>query len=127
MGLLNKVLDGVLKEVTGKETLRLSVDDLIEIVDKEFILGSDDEYLKQLSKTAKGGIAGKKIDSKDKRYVLEIGALQRGMLITGRRKTVWVFDNETNKYYQLDKDRHWKKFYKAVLSSVNSEKIRRNR
>ena len=52
---------------------------------------------------------------------------QSGVLIFGNRKTVWIKDIEANKFYQLDKDRKWKKFYKSVLGEINMEKINRNR
>ncbi|MBR0277864.1 MAG: hypothetical protein IJQ50_05350 [Clostridia bacterium] len=69
----------------------------------------------------------KKLESKNGRYLLQVGGTQRGVLLLGKRKTVWVKDMEANKFYQLDKDRKWKKFYKSVLGEINMERINRNR
>ena len=128
MGLLNQIEDVAIKKITKKETVRLSCDELVKIVKEEFIYGADDEYLKKVCKTAKGGsvITKKQLVSANGRYKLEVGNIQRGMMF-GIRKTVWVFDDETNKFYQLEKDRHWKKFYKATQSAINLEKINRDR
>lgn len=129
MGVFEKFEDAVTKGLSGKETIRVPFEQLSKIVYDEFIKGSDDEFLEKVKKTAKDGcmFTEKKLESKDGRYLLQVGCTQSGVLIFGNRKTVWIKDIEANKFYQLDKDRKWKKFYKSVLGEINMEKINRNR
>ncbi|MDD6563928.1 MAG: hypothetical protein PUF08_02480 [Clostridiales bacterium] len=128
MGLLDKVVDKAVEKYTKKETIRISCEQMAEIVREEFIKGADEEFLRKVSKTAKGGgvITQKNLESKNERYTLHVGCIQAGVAF-GRRKVVWIQDNQANKFYQLDKDRNWKKFYKAVDSDVKMERVNRNR
>lgn len=129
MGVFEKFEDAVTKGLGGKETIRVPYEQMAKIVRDEFISGADDEFLEKVKKTAKGGslFTEKKLESKTGRYLFYVGNLQRGFLLLGKRKTVWIKDIEANKFYQLDKDRYWKKFYKAVLGEINMEKINRSR
>lgn len=128
MGLFDRLEDMAVEKFAKKETVRLPFEQVAEIVKDEFIKGADDEFLNKVAKTAKGGniFTDKKLESKTGRYLLFVGHTQNGIMF-GRRKTVWIEDTETNKFYQLDKDRRWKKFYKAVDSAVKMEKINRGR
>lgn len=128
MGLLNKVSDSVVQKITKKETIRIPYEQLSEIVNDEFIKGADDDFLKQVRTTAKGGgmITQKNLTSKSERYTLYVGSWNYNWLF-GRRKQTYIFDNSENKFYQLNKDRHWKKFYKAVDAAIQAEKINRTR
>lgn len=127
MGIIDKVSDLVIGGITKKETIRLPYEELTKIVTEEFITGADDAYLAKVIKTAKGGfIINKDMKSQNERYDFHVGIRGRGLpWFTG--KPVWIFDNEANKYYQLDKDKKWKKFYKAIGVAVKMEKINRNR
>ena len=129
MGVFEKFEDALTKGVSGKETIRVPFEQMSKFVCDEFIKGNDDEFLEKVKKTAKGGnmFTEKKLESKNGRYLLQVGGTQRGVLLLGKRKTVWVKDMEANKFYQLDKDRKWKKFYKSVLGEINMERINRNR
>jgi len=57
---------------------------------------------------------------------LYVGGWNRGWIF-GISKMIYILDSELNKFYQLDKDRSWKKFYKTVNTDVELEKINRNR
>ena len=126
MGLLDKVSDSVLKKVTKKETVRVNYEQLTEIVKEHFITGADDEFLNKVLKTAKGGgvFTQRFLKSNSERYTFFVGGGNRWFL--GREKQSYVFDNVENKFYKLDKDRHWKKFYRAVAAAVTTEKMSRN-
>lgn len=127
MGLLNKFLDSAVALTTGQETVRIPYDALAKIVQEEFVVGSDDTYLEQVRKTAKGGVFfPKELLSENGRYTLRVGAFQRGFWLL-RSKAAWILDNEQNKFYQLDKDRRWSKFYAAVDTAVKMEMINRDR
>ena len=129
MGIFEKFEDAISKRVSGNETIRIPFEQMSKLVYDEFIKGNDDEFLEKVKKTAKGGcmFTEKKLESKTGRYLLQVGGTQRGVLLLGKRKTVWIKDTEANKFYQLDKDSKWKKFYKSVLGEINMEKVNRNR
>ena len=127
MGLLNKLGDLAVKGMTRAETVRVPYEELAKFVDAEFIRGADDGFLAQVKKAAKGGVLfPKELKSVNKRYDFRVGTRPNGLLWLSS-KPVWVFDNEVNKFYQLDKNLHWKKFYKAVEAFIAREKINRNR
>ncbi len=126
MGILDNLSDKAVGKFTKKETIRLTYDKMVELIKTDFINGADEEFLNMILKTAKGGnfFTEKKLESKNGRYLFYVGNLQRG-IIFGKRKTVWIKDDEANKFYQLDKDRYWKKFYLLVDSAIKMEKINR--
>jgi len=128
MGLLDNISDTITSKVSKKETIRLQYSQLAEMVKDEFIVGADDEFLNQVVKTAKGGgvFTERNLLSKDERYLLYVGGWNRGWIF-GISKMIYILDSELNKFYQLDKDRSWKKFYKTVNTDVELEKINRNR
>lgn len=122
MGLFEKIGDMAVKGLTKSETKRLPYDELVKMVEKEFIVGADDNFLKNVIKTAKGQIfAGfKELKSADERYTLHVGSRPNGALLLSS-KPVWVYDNQEDKFYQLDKNIRWKKFYKAVEAIVKNK------
>lgn len=130
MGLIDKLGDKAVEKFAKKETIRLSFEQVAEIVNREFIIGADDEFLSQVIKTAKGGaVKAWTLVSKNGRYEMRVAGDIPNILdlLLGRKKVVWVEDNEANKFYQLDKDRKWKKFYKAVETACKMERINRSR
>lgn len=127
MGFIDKMSDMVIGGITKKETIRLPYEELAKIVTDEFIKGADDAWLGKVLKTAKGGfVITKDMKSKNERYDFHVGTRPHG-LVWLASKPVWILDNEANRFYQLDKDTKWKKFYKAIEVAVNMEKINRNR
>lgn len=128
MGIFENLSDKAVEKFANKETIRVPYEQIVEILKEEFIVGADDEFLQKVLKTSKGGnfFTEKKLESKTGRYLFHVGNLQRG-IIFGKHKVVWIQDNEANKFYQLDKDRYWKKFYKSVDAAIKMEKINRNR
>lgn len=80
MGLLNWLEDTTTKAATGMETVRISYESLAKIIEKEFISGADEAFLKQVKKTAKGGfVFNKELITANERYKFHVGALQRGL------------------------------------------------
>lgn len=128
MSIFENLSDKAVAKFAKKETIRVPYEQIVEILKDEFITGADDEFLQKVLKTAKGGsfFTSKKLESVSGRYLFHVGILQRG-IIFGKRKCVWIQDNEANKFYQLDKDRYWKKFYKSADAAIKMEKINRNR
>ncbi len=128
MGIFENLSDRAVEKFAKKETIRVPYEQIVELVKEEFIADANDEFLQKVLKTSKGGnfFTSKKLESASGRYLLHVGNLQRG-IIFGKRKCVWIQDNETNKFYQLDKDRYWKKFYKSTDAAIKMEKINRSR
>lgn len=127
MGLMGKMSDKVIGCIAKKETIRLPYEELAKIVTDEFINGADDTWLAKVVKTAKGGFFFQKdMKSKTGRYDFHVGTRPHG-LVWLASKPVWVLDNQENKFYQLDKNAKWKRFYKAIDAAVKMEKINRNR
>jgi len=127
MGIFDKAGDLLVKKLTNKETVRLPYDKLTEIVNEEFIMGADDEFLDKVLKTAKGGFfkfSERQLESASERYTLKVGSWNDEIPLG---KVTYVIDNVENKFYQLDKDSRWKKFYKSVEAAVQMEKINRTR
>lgn len=121
MGLFNKISDVVSGAVSKTETIRVSIEELADIVAKEFIYGSDKSFLIKVKKTAKGGVVvTKQLKSKDERFEFHVGARPHG-LIWLASKPVWVYDKAERKFYQLDKNINWKKFYKVIEARIEEE------
>ena len=127
MGLLDKLFDKAAEKLSGKETIRLPYEQMVGLVKDEFITGAEDEYLDYVLKIAKGMWYKKdgknffNLLSSNGRYLFKV------LKVSGSKKSVWIEDNETGKFYQLDKDKDWKKFYKEIETAVKMEKINRNR
>ena len=127
MGLFDKLFDKAAEKLSGKETIRLPYEQMAGLVKDEFITGAEDEYLDYVLKIAKG--MWYKKDGKDFFNLLSSNGryLFKVLKVSGSKKSVWLEDNETGKFYQLDKDKDWKKFYKEIETAVKMEKINRNR
>ena len=126
MGFIDKLSDKVISGITEKETIRLPYEELAKIVTDEFIKGAEDAWLDKVLKTAKGGfVIAKDMKSINESYDFHVGTRPNG-LVWLASKPVWVLDNEANRFYQLDKDTKWKKFYKAIEAAVNMEKQQRS-
>lgn len=127
MGLISKLGDAVVKGVTDTQTIRVPYDALAQIVTEEFISGAEDDFLAKVLKTAKGGFFfPKEMKSQNERYDFHVGT-RPSRCAWLNSKPVWLLDHEANKFYQLDKNIRWKKFYKAIKTAVQMEKINRNR
>lgn len=125
MGLSDFLADKIVKKVTGAETIRFSTDAMCELVKEHFIQGADDVFLESVRKTAKGNFFTRAIlVSKNNRYELRVENTRIGMLCR-IEKSVYVLDHEKNVFYQLDKDKNWKKFYAKTDNLIKLEKINR--
>lgn len=118
MGLIEKISDKAIGGLIKTETVRVSYEELAEIIKREFIDGQDDVYLSQVLKTAKGGfLFDKNLKSKNLRYDFHVGTRPHG-LVWLNSKPAWVFDNEEHKFYQLDKNIKWKKLYSLIVHEI---------
>ena len=126
MGLSNFLADKIVKRVSGAETVRISADALCELVKEHFIMGADDAFLEEVRKTAKGGGIFKNMEllSKNQRYKFFVSNIKK-VTIFGIPKNVWILDQEKNVFYELEKEKHWKRFYMTVENMIKLEKINR--
>ncbi len=125
MGLLDKLSDQAVSGLIEAETVRIHFEEMAALVEREFIVGSDTAVLEKVLKTAKGGfILEKEMQSFNKRFLFHVGARPHG-LIWLNSKPVWVFDRDENRFYQLDRDLKWKKFYSLIDSAIRTEKKNR--
>ena len=126
MGLVDKLSDKIVKKATKTETIRLPYPQLVEVVKKKLLENANEETLNSVLKTAKGGhyfSKGKSFVTPDEKFEFHVGPTQSNYLF-GRCKSTWILDKEADKFYQLDKDRHWKKFYKELETAIKMMKIR---
>lgn len=122
MGFFNELKDAAFDGIMNTETVRLPWEELVKIVQQEFIIGEDETFLDEVQKTAKGAIVGyKETVSKNGRYKFRVGARPQGALLISS-KPVWIFDIEEKRFYQLDKDIKWKSFYDGIVQEINIEK-----
>lgn len=131
MGILDRLGDKAVEKITKRETIRLPFDQMAQLVQDWFIAKADDEYLEAVGRTAKcaGVFPVRKMTSKDEKYNWRVEKLRWSIfdVIRGRRKVVWILDVDAKKFYQLDKDKDWKKFYNAVDTAIKMEKVNRNK
>lgn len=127
MGFFDRLSDKAVEKFSGKETIRLPYEQMVGLVKDEFITGADDEYLGYVLKIAKGlwykkdGEDFFNLISANGRYLFKV------LKVSGSKRSVWIEDHEANKFYQLDKDKDWKKFYKEIETAIKMEQINRSR
>lgn len=113
-GLVNTIADSVVEKVSGIKTMAMSVEELTDLISSIYIDGVSEEGKNELKKAIKGGLFRDVIlKSKDGRYTLLVGSYQI-YYAPFTRRTVWIEDHEMKVYYQLAKDRWYKKLKAAV-------------
>ncbi len=122
MSILDKGIDMFVNKVTGKETVRIEPEQLMNMVKEKFISEADEKEFKKLKKMSRGPIIGKEIISKNGRYSFVVGSGD----VLGLERTVWVQDLEDKCFYQIY-DRKWRKFKKLFIKALNEEIINKRR
>ena len=113
-----------LVEATGKKYERVSYEQMVEMVNRLFIQGSDDDFLKKVKSTAKGSFAGTTIHeltSPSGQQSLRVVPVMGSFVILLMGKDVTLIDEEAQCVYDI-KTREWKKFYKEIEVSITIEK-----
>ena len=121
VGIIDTILDAGVKKISGRENIRITPEQLAQIVYEKFIQGADSLFLTKITKIMNSKFCGGKIVSKDERYRLELGPVQAG-IIFGVRRTVWIHDINTKSLYII-KDKEHKKFRRLVLGYINQLKL----
>lgn len=122
MGIIDKASDSLIKKIAKKETIRVTYEELANMTDKLFLSDADSAFAKKVVKTAKGGcpVTQKSLKSKSGRYTLFVG---NSKWLFGKSKQTYIYDETERKFYELNKDRYWKKFYKAVLCAASKREF----
>lgn len=120
MGLSNMLEDTLVKVINKGESVRLPYDKMAELVHKYFIEDADDEFLREVSQTAKGGtwFKDRKLESSCGKYTWRVSAPLRSFNIFAVSKNVWIHDKQRNIFYIIEKRSHWKKFYQKVKTDI---------
>lgn len=129
MGILNKLGDSFVEGLSNSKIIRLSYEEMAKLVNEYFIVGANDEYLDKVRIISKGGkIKFRELMSINGRYKYNVSSYSMDIVeIFLKRKSVLIFDKDTNKYYKLDREIHWKKFFKEIEMYIKFEKINRNK
>lgn len=126
----DKISDKIVSKITGKnvETIRISMEDMLELLKKHFIIpASTEKDYQDIQKTVNGGLMGtKSLTSKDGAYALSVSvAMQLGgrMNLLHPSDSNWIcfIDISTGKVYQYSAFT-WGKFKKAVKNAIAEEK-----
>lgn len=126
----DKISDKIVGKIVGKkvETIRISMEDILELLKKHFIIpASTDKDYQEIQKTVNGGLIGvKSLVSKDGAYTLSVSV---AMQLCGRINLLhpsdsnWICFTElsTGKVYQYSAFT-WGKFKKAVKNAIAEER-----
>lgn len=125
MGIFDKATD----KLIGLKYERIPYEQMVSMVRENFIKGADDDFLKEIKKTAKGGMFQygiRSLDSKNERFRIIVNPLMGSFMIWIMGKDVSLIDKQEGKDYMI-RSRQWKKFYKFVLRTIEDEKLNRTR
>ena len=126
----DKISDKIISKITGKkvETIRISMEDMLELLKKHFIVpASTDKDYQEIQKTINGGLMGSKsLKSKDGTYVLSVSVAMQlcghiDILHPSDSNLIYFIDTSTGKVYQYSSFT-WGKFKKAVKNAIAEEK-----
>ncbi len=118
MGLFEKVVDKALK----LNTTYLPYDKLAEIVKNEFIDGADADQLRKVKKAAKGGPDVTSISGKYSLGCSVTTNFSNIIAIFAPKRAVYIEENGTKNLFQLDKEKNYRKFRKAVMAYLDGAK-----
>lgn len=104
------------------EIVPMTLEQVLTLINKTFIIPADtDEEYSSIIKTVKGSILCDTISpSKDGRYELRVFNTT-GSCNPQKRKSLWIHDTETNKYYEYNAH-SFKKLKKSVNELITSAK-----
>lgn len=125
MGLFDKTTD----KLMGLKYENIEYERMLSMVQEYFIKDADDNFLKKVKRTSKGGFLRgwiTKLDSSDNRFRLVVDPKMGSFMIWIMGKDVSLVDKEEKKDYMIS-SRKWKKFYTGVLKLIEEEKTNRNK
>lgn len=123
MGLFDKATDKLL----GLKYENIEYEQMLRMVQEYFIKDADDNFLKKVKSTSKGGFLRgwiTKLDSSDNRFRLVVDPKMGSFMIWIMGKDVSLVDKEEKKDYMIS-SRKWKKFYTGILKLIEEERTNR--
>lgn len=119
-----KLGDKILNKITGRkmETIDVSLDEIVEMLDKYFIQPAPKEEHKIILKTIKGSwLTYKTLESKDENYELSVFTHRHtGLFNLKDHNYMWIWDKSADKYYEY-RAYFWGKLKKSVREKLNLE------
>lgn len=116
----------ILNKLTGRqmETIYVSRDDMVEMINKYYIIPaiSEEEY-NEIWKTIKGGwLKHKKLTSKDEKYEMCVSRHNNvGLLNAKDHNWMWIHDKEADKFYEY-RTICYGKFKRAIKAKIAGKK-----
>lgn len=100
--------------------IKVSCEEIANMVIEHMVVGADEKFLKKLAKTAKGGGKfGQSLATKDKTYGLYVGS---PLFFFMKPRDVLFTDETDNKAaYELNDKKEWPKFYELVTAAIQKE------
>ncbi len=106
----------------ARQTIKISCDEMVEMVTREFITGSDPAFLKKVAKTAKGGgimnDVGKVLRNKSKTFSFVV---YKPLFFFMKSRPVYVADDVKKINYLMDPKKDWPKFYENIMKAIANE------
>ncbi|MBQ9806996.1 MAG: hypothetical protein IJW49_10910 [Clostridia bacterium] len=106
-------------EKNKKESKRISCEEMVQMVTREYVKGADEKFLHKVEKTVKGGSNLKILDSKDKNFSLTIGDTWIFFL---NNRDVLLLDEKANIIYELESTKEYRNFYKRMKEEIEKER-----
>ena len=104
------------------QNLKISCEEMVKMVTKEFIAGSDSAFLKKVEKTAKGGgmlnDVGKALHNKNQTFTFEV---LKPLFVSMKGKDVVLYDRENDIVYDMDSKPDSPKFYEGIVNAIAKE------
>ena len=114
--------DKIMNKLTGRnmQTVFISLDEMINMLDKYFIQPSLKEEYPMIWNTIKGSwLTYKKLETKDGKYELSVFTHKHtGPFNMKDHNYMWIWDKEADKYYEYIAF-FWGKLKKAVREKLN--------
>ena len=106
----------------ARQTVKISCEEMVAMVTKEFITGSDASFLKKVGKTAKGGgifnDVGKALRNKSKTFSF---CVLQPFFFFMKSKDVILGDEVKKINYQMASKKDWPRFYEGIMNAIAKE------
>ncbi|MBE6586512.1 MAG: hypothetical protein E7645_08380 [Ruminococcaceae bacterium] len=101
------------------ETKKVSCEEMVAIVAREFIKGADEKFLRKIEKTAKGGSNPKSLYSKNEEFFLIVSDKT---FFFGSSRDVMIVVENSSVTYQLASAKEWRNFYEGIKQEIAKER-----
>ena len=106
----------------AKQTVKISCEEMVTMVTKEFITGQEPAFLRKVEKAAKGGgmlnDMGDVLTNKSKTFSL---CVLKPLFFFMKSKDVILSDKVQKIDYEMDPKKDWPKFYEGIVNAIAKE------